>query len=342
MEQGLQVADSGGDDSDVARTDVRSDRQAAAGRARVLQGERGRAVAAHRRALRADQRARGLVRGVVRPRARRHAPLPPGPDQARDRQPTGSSSPAPRWIPPPRSTAGCAPARSRRRAARACGSLPSAPAGRARRGASWPELRRRLGRRRAELRRRGLARARGPQGSRRRRRARASRTRARPRARPSRACARPTPRRPRRRSGTTMRAVSRREQIKMSAGEADAFLATGAHGHVRDARAARLAALMPLWYVLREAPARRGGPARVGMDVRGVAEDAKPAPRRARHAAGRGGRDVRPAARRDARVRRLVHEDIAGVAELGRATLSRYAAPPGEQPAGELPPRWPR
>ena len=84
MEQGLQVAPTAGDDSDVARVVSKAIVAAQADRARVLQGERGPALPAHGRAVRADQRPRGLVRRVVRPRARRRAPFPPGPDQARD------------------------------------------------------------------------------------------------------------------------------------------------------------------------------------------------------------------------------------------------------------------
>ena len=86
MEQGLQVAPRGGDDSDVARPVSKAITGTAPDRARVLQGERGRDLAAQGRAVRAHQRPRGLVRGLVRPRARRRAPLPPRPHQERDRQ----------------------------------------------------------------------------------------------------------------------------------------------------------------------------------------------------------------------------------------------------------------
>ena len=50
--------------------------------ARVLQGERGRVHRAHGRALRADQRPRGLVPVQLRPRQGGHAPLPARPHQA--------------------------------------------------------------------------------------------------------------------------------------------------------------------------------------------------------------------------------------------------------------------
>ena len=135
MEQGLQVATRRRRRLGRGARDLRGDRREQAGRARLLQGERGRTGQAPRRALRADERPRGLVRGLVRSRARRHAPLPPGPHQAARRSPTRRSSRARRSIRRRRSTAGCARARWRPRAARACGSRPSARAGRARRGA---------------------------------------------------------------------------------------------------------------------------------------------------------------------------------------------------------------
>ncbi len=59
--------------------DLQGDRRAPAARARLLQGERGRVLPPRGRALRADQRPRGLVRGLLRPRARGRAPLPPRP-----------------------------------------------------------------------------------------------------------------------------------------------------------------------------------------------------------------------------------------------------------------------
>ena len=106
-------------------------------RARVLQGERGRVLQAGRRALRADQRPRGLVRASLRPRAKdavRHFRL----DRIKTRacRARRASSRARRSIRPPTSRAGRAPARCRPRAWRASGSRPSARAGRAR-SAAW-------------------------------------------------------------------------------------------------------------------------------------------------------------------------------------------------------------
>ena len=101
-------------------------------------------------------------------------------------------------------------------------------------------------------------------------------------------------RRPRRgaRGGGADR-VNRREEIRMSEAELEAFLheqrivicaTIGRDGwpHV-----------MPLWYVVRDGDA-------VGLDLRGLAEGAQPRARPARDAAGRGRRALRGAARRDA------------------------------------------
>ena len=137
MEQGLQVAPTSGDDSDARASGLQGDRRAQDDRARVLQGERGRAVVAQGRAVRADERPRGLVRGLVRPRARRRAPLPPRPDQEGDGHrrevraaPGGRSGGGGRRL--------AAHGRGARVARpRACGSRRSARAGRARRGGWW-------------------------------------------------------------------------------------------------------------------------------------------------------------------------------------------------------------
>ena len=131
MEQGLQVATAGGDDSEIARVVSRGDRRAPPAAPGVLQGQRGRVLRAHGRALRAHQRPRGLVRRLLRPRQGRRPPLPPGPHQDGRGARRARSRRARRSTPPPTSRAGRAPARSRRRAPRACGSRPSAPAGRA-------------------------------------------------------------------------------------------------------------------------------------------------------------------------------------------------------------------
>ena len=94
-------------------------------RAPVLQGERGRVHQARGRAVPARQRPRGLVPGLLRPRPRRHPPLPARPDEgggdhrARVRAPRGRRGDARR--------AGVARPRRghERRASRGSGSRPS-------------------------------------------------------------------------------------------------------------------------------------------------------------------------------------------------------------------------
>ena len=140
MEQGLQVATAGGDDSDVARVVSRGDRRPPPAAPRVLQGQRGRVLRAHRRALRADQRPRGLVRRLASTRPRTTCATSASTASSPRGAPTSASSRAPRSTRPPTSRAGRAPARSRPRAPRACGSRPSAPAGRARSARSSQEL----------------------------------------------------------------------------------------------------------------------------------------------------------------------------------------------------------
>ena len=193
MEQGLQVAPPAGDDSDVARTISK----AITGR-RLIELEYTRRTRTRSRpqgrALRPDQRPRGLVRRLLRPRTRRRAAFPPRPHQERDVSDERSSR-GRRSTRQPRSTAGCAPARSRLRAARASGSPPSAPAGRARRGASSRSARR-AGDRRAQLRRRRLAGPRDPPRKPATPPCSSRRTPARPCGRPWRGCARRTPRSP--------------------------------------------------------------------------------------------------------------------------------------------------
>ena len=71
----------------------------------------------------------GWYVACYRPRPRGRAPLPAGPHPPRGGHRRRRSSRAPRSTPPPTSTAGCAPARSRRRASRTSGSRPSALAG---------------------------------------------------------------------------------------------------------------------------------------------------------------------------------------------------------------------
>ena len=132
MEQGLQVARAGGDDSDVARLVSEAIVRAQDRRARVLQGERGRAL---RCAGWSPTRSRTAARAGT---SRRSTPSATAcatsawTGSSARRSPRRRSSRGRRSTRRRRSTAGCAPARCRPRAARACGSRPSARAGRAR------------------------------------------------------------------------------------------------------------------------------------------------------------------------------------------------------------------
>ena len=63
--EGLQVASAGGDDSEIVAVVSQRHRRPAPALLRVLQGQRGRVLLAHRRALRAHQRPRGLVCGQL-------------------------------------------------------------------------------------------------------------------------------------------------------------------------------------------------------------------------------------------------------------------------------------
>ena len=100
--------------------------------------QRGPLLHPRRGALRADERARGLVRGDLRSRQGRDAPLPARPGQARRRARRGLR--AARRPRPGRRRGGLAAHRRGRaaRASRTCGSRPSRRAGRARSAPCWP------------------------------------------------------------------------------------------------------------------------------------------------------------------------------------------------------------
>ena len=98
-------------------------------RAPVLQGERGRLRQARGRALPAGQGPRGLVPRLLRPRPRRHPPLPPRPDEGGDdHRPRVRAARGRRRERSP-SRSGSSTARSRPPASPASGSRPTARAG---------------------------------------------------------------------------------------------------------------------------------------------------------------------------------------------------------------------
>ncbi|HEY4997033.1 MAG TPA: pyridoxamine 5'-phosphate oxidase family protein, partial [Solirubrobacteraceae bacterium] len=131
--------------------------------------------------------------------------------------------------------------------------------------------------------------------------------------------------------------MSRREQIKMSGAEAAAFLGeertltcatTGPRGWPH---------LMPLWYVLREAPAGRQGPRlwawtyAASQKVRNMERDPRAT---VQVEAGEQYQELR-GVMLECEV--LVHRDPEVVKALGHEIFARYASPRGQPPAEDLP-----
>ncbi|HTR89539.1 MAG TPA: pyridoxamine 5'-phosphate oxidase family protein [Solirubrobacteraceae bacterium] len=147
--------------------------------------------------------------------------------------------------------------------------------------------------------------------------------------------------------------MSRREQIRMSAREAASFLAlertvtcatTGPRGWPH---------LMPLWYVLRDAPAGEPTDGRAGA---GEAPAGEPSPRVWAWTYGSSQkvrnleRDPRATLQVEAgeayqelrglmlECETVIHRDLDTVASLGGAILARNSVPRGQEPPAELPP----
>ena len=251
----------------------------------------------------------------------------------------------------PRSTAGCAPARCRPRAPRACGSRPSARAGRARRaawsrsardgavvvelsfaGVDWLV--------REILREAGDAAVLEPEDAREAVRAAVARLREEggrgrrlARRRPRAGDSPPMPRLP--------PAGDEPPRADQDGGRRGRRLPRGgAHGHLRDDRPARLAA--PDAAVVRAARAsrRRAGAARCGRGP------TRPRRRCATSSATRARRCRSRRARTTSELRGVmlecdvaIHRELEAVRALGREIFSRYAAPRGEPPVRELPPQ---
>jgi hypothetical protein len=133
-------------------------------------------------------------------------------------------------------------------------------------------------------------------------------------------------------------AVSRREQIRMSDAEVHAFLALE-----RTVTCATLGPrgwphLMPLWYVLRVAPAAGAVPriwawtyAR-SQKVRNLERDARAT---LQVESGERYDELRGVA---LECEVVIHRDLDSVAELGLEIMRRNAVPRGAEPAAELPP----
>jgi general stress protein 26 len=133
--------------------------------------------------------------------------------------------------------------------------------------------------------------------------------------------------------------VSRREQIEMSEAEAATFLAqertltcatNGSRGWPH---------LMPLWYVLREAPAGEPGP-RLWAWTYAVSQKVRNIEREPRVTlqieAGEEYQELRGVMIESEVV---VHRDVATVGALGHEIFARYAAPRGAPAVEQLPPQ---
>jgi hypothetical protein len=132
--------------------------------------------------------------------------------------------------------------------------------------------------------------------------------------------------------------VSRREQIKMSDAELAAFLAEERTVTCATSGPRGWPHLMPLWYVLREAPAGEAGP-RVWAWTYGVSQKVRNLERDPRATlqveAGEEYQELR-GVMLECDV--LVHRDLDLVSALGHEIFARYASPRGQPPAVNLPP----
>ena len=131
--------------------------------------------------------------------------------------------------------------------------------------------------------------------------------------------------------------MSRREQIKMSEAEAEAFLAEERTVTCATAGPRGWPHLMPLWYVLRDAPAGEPGPRlwawtyAVSQKVRNMERDARAT--------------LQVEAGEEYHLLRglmlecdvVVHRDLEVVKALGHEIFARYASPRGQPPAEDLP-----
>jgi hypothetical protein len=152
--------------------------------------------------------------------------------------------------------------------------------------------------------------------------------------------------------------VSRREQIKMSEEEAAAFLAEERTVVCATVGPRGWPHLMPLWYVLRDAPRGEPGsaapaaptglsvlPAPTGSTASQIWAWTYAASQKTRNLE----RDPRATLQVEAgqqyqelrgvmlECETVIHRDLETVAALGHEIFARYASPPGDPPASELP-----
>ncbi len=132
--------------------------------------------------------------------------------------------------------------------------------------------------------------------------------------------------------------MSRRDQIKMSDDEVGAFLAEERTLTCATQGPRGWPHLMPLWYVLRDAPPGEPGP-RLWSWTYGVSQKVKNLERDPRATlqieAGELYQELR-GVMLECEVR--VHRELETVAPLGQEIFQRYATPRGAEPVTELPP----
>jgi nitroimidazol reductase NimA-like FMN-containing flavoprotein (pyridoxamine 5'-phosphate oxidase superfamily) len=131
--------------------------------------------------------------------------------------------------------------------------------------------------------------------------------------------------------------VSRREQIKMSVEEVAAFLSEERTVTCATAGPRGWPHLMPLWYVLRDAPAGEPSP-RLWSWTYAVSQKVRNLEREPRVTlqveAGEQYQELR-GVMLECDV--VVHRELADVKALGHEIFARYAAPRGQPPATDLP-----
>jgi Pyridoxamine 5'-phosphate oxidase len=131
--------------------------------------------------------------------------------------------------------------------------------------------------------------------------------------------------------------MSRREQIKMSAEEAAAFLADERTVTCATAGPRGWPHLMPLWYVPRDAPPGEPGP-RIWSWTYGASQKVRNLERDPRVTlqveAGEAYQELRGLM---LECEAVIHRDLDTVASLGGAILLRNSVPRGQQPPPELP-----
>jgi hypothetical protein len=132
--------------------------------------------------------------------------------------------------------------------------------------------------------------------------------------------------------------VSRREQIRMSDAEAAAFLAEERTVTCATSGSRGWPHLMPLWYVLREAPAGDPGPRlwawtyAASQKVRNLERD----PRATLQVEAGESYELLRGVMLECDV--VLHRDFETVGALGHEIFARYASPRGQTPVGDLPP----